>query len=517
MKIVNKVGIGSSSVATLSHKGVELKWNTSLVTSASTGGGVDDLAHDVFREINQFWATLPEARQDQIFDLYQNIKEVLTSSPDATTTSRRLMPLVGQLCDLHSLEDIKFWMDFKSDIRIPSDLKDRFIEGGTQPGTAERTYVREDYRWLVVMSISLRPMILVWSDFVQETKDSYGTLWKEYYAFQLLSMAKVYHSEPMERLRVYVEASLPQEKALTSAIMGGYSGGISSEDFPTWVLALLVVRRVVLSDIRGHDDSPMLVRHMYHFIIQKVKGHDTTFGGAVRDKTQDGGNSANEENNLSKLEGYKTRQEMSAGDLSYIEHYLKDPYAVAQRIAPDIDKVLLDQSLLSVQALMGHRIWDAQRTIVQWVLKPAIPPRGVEHMPKPTLLKAIAITQALLWQRGYREMAALVSAINVAIDEEMEYLGVESRGRIPRELVERLDELYPYARTSSGKKPPKSAGIVAIESLEKQFSDHEWRLTLPRDWLAGFLQNPNNNRYSVPHEIKARMAHLVVAIAERKL
>jgi hypothetical protein len=319
----------------------------------------------------------------------------------------------------------------------------------------------------------------------------------------------------MERLRVYVEKSLPPDKSLAAAILGG---AISSEDFPTWMLGLVLVRRLSVGDVRGLDPVSSLVTFIYKYIDQKARGHDNTFIGMVKDKIVEGLGQEGE-NNLSKLEGYKIKQEIPAGDITVIEHYVEDIYNVALRICPDIDPELVRQSEESTRLLANYQIWQPQMKIMQWVLKPVVPPRGLMYLNKMLALRAMAAAQALLWHRGHFEIAALLSAIEQDNSDAQQLMGTETRARIPKELTEVLDKLYPFSRKPPGKSKANAKRLnpasEAIDSVAGALNEHAWRLTLPSEWTAKVTGNKNTRRYGVPHDIKVKLANLTIAIAQR--
>ena len=55
----------------------------------------------------------------------------------------------------------------------------------------------------------------------------------------------------------------------------------------------------------------------------------------------------------------------------------------------------------------------------------------------------------------------------------------------------------------------------AIDSMSSLFSEHDWKLTLPPEWVAQITGNKNNRRFAVPHDIKIKLATLSIALAQR--
>lgn len=509
--VINRYGVqGAPSEVNLEHGNESIAWNIALFDKMSFSG-----EFDIFEQINGYWEHLPKADQDKIFDVYKRIRDVFDAIWETNELTKQLHALIKELYTYHELSDIKHWKDFHSNLMLPDGLREAFKESHETPGTRERTYLKDDYHWLVTLSIALRAMIPVWGEFIARTKKDTGTTFKEYYAFQLLAYANIYKSEPMERLRVYVEHSLPLDKSKAAAILGG----ISSEDFPLWVLGLVVVRRLSVGDVRGTDPNSSLVTFIYKYIGQKVKGHDNSFIGMVKDKPFEG-HGQEGENNLSRLEGYKVKQEIPAGDIAIIGFYAQDINALALKIAPDIDLNLVRLSEQSVQALSHEQIWPPQIALMQWVLKQqqAIPPRGLQHLSKTSILRCMAVTQALLWHRKHYELAALLSAVEQSNVDEQQLGGTDSRARISKEQMEVLETLFPYSRRPSGKqkvaKRPNPAA-ESIDSMSVLFSEHDWKLTLPSEWVGQITGNKNNRRYAVPHDVKIKLASLAIVIAQR--
>jgi hypothetical protein len=511
--------LADQTVAILQHKGLELKWNIKLIDKASIAPGLD-----IFHQINGFWDKRTPEQQDAIFECYRRIHVTFDEVWETEDLARALLPLIADLEALHPLDDVKHWMDFQSDIKLPSDLKDQFTDSHAAIGTRERTYLRDDYKQLVVLSVVLRPMLLVWGEYVFRTEKEHGTNWKEYKAFELLAGSYIFEEgkcPPMERLRRWVELSLPQAKEFDSAILDG----LSTEDFSTWVLALVVIRRLTIGDISGTDPDFSLVAFIYRYIGQKVKGHDNSFMGMVKPKIPES-QSGDSENNLSKLEGYKVKQEIPAGDIAIVEHYISDTRKLALRVDPSMadDLVLLEESLDAVRQLNTEHIWEPQLTLVQWTLATAVSPRSFPYLSKKTVLEAMGVAQAILWHQKHYVLAALMTAVAQNNSQELQLTGVIPQSRIPADRLVQLEELYPHARRQAGKQKSqkeKNVAVISIDTVTKQFREHEWRVTVPQNWLVPlegedkFLRN-NDRRYPVPYDIRVKMADLAIAVARNQ-
>lgn len=500
--------LASQKNAILQHGEEHIGWNTEFVERTNVGD-----TPDIFEQLNEFWARQPPEKLNAIYNIYYRIKRAFYETDDMTSLTRDLQPLVAELLSYHDLEDIIHWIDFHSNIRWPASMSEKFDPAETTR-TPDKTYLKQEYKELVAMSIALRAVVPVWGEFLYRTKRSSGTTWKEFYSFLLLSKSKLYHGETMAKLRRYVESNIPSDKAMPGAIIGG----ISSEDFPTWVLALVVVRRVVIGDISGRDPLVSLVTFIFRFIHGKVRGQDNAFVGMVKDKLPEN-QSGDNESNISKLEGYKAKIENTVGSIQCIDHYINEITQMALKICPDMDMSLVFKAVDQVNSMVGQRIYDAQLTIAQWVIKPAVRPRGLYYLKSPvTQSLSIAVAQAALWHRGYFELAALLTAKAESNEDELQLNIIVSQARIPDAKKLELDKLYPYPRRTGGKQKQekqKNVAVQAIESVAKGLKENVWSLTLPEEWLAKLGVSAYERRFPVPSDIKVKLADLAIAVATR--
>ena len=507
MHLISINGIdGTPTEAKMVHKDKELRFNISLFDRMSYSG-----QFDIFEQINRYWSYVSEDTQDKVFDVYNRIRFTYDNVWDQKDLTLALHKLVGELYSYHELADIHHWVWFNSDVALPHSLHDEFTESNDLPRTRERTYLKDDYKWLVSLSISLRLMIPVWGEFISRTKRN-NTALKEYFAFQLLNYTNLINSEPMERLRIYVEHTLPIDKAKSSAIFGG----ISTIEFPIWVLGLVTVRRLSIGDVRGIDQTSSLVTFIFKYIGQKVKSHDNSFIGIVKDKINEG-QAVEGENNLSTLE-YKIKQEIPAGDIAIIDYYINDVITLATNICSDIDLNILADVIKANEVLATKQIWKPQVILTQWVLAKTLPPKGLLHINKLQVIKALSVAQALLWHRGHHELAILISATEQTNKDELSVGSTDSRARITKDQLEILDKYYPYSRKPVGKQKIMkniNPAVEAIDSVANMFSQREWIITAP-EYMVNKINNGMSSIYSTPYNIKILLAKLVISLAKRE-
>lgn len=506
MSIVPLSESGGRPELLIQHGGRQLYWNIGSFDKRHLG------AVDVCIHINGYWAKLPHARQEKIFGIFETIRNIFEDSSETGQLINDLLPQVKVLYDEHSLEEIGHYIAFyASDIVVPPTFADTYTPNEDRPSTREKTYTKPDYQALVTLALALRVMIPIWGEFIHRTKNETGTNFKEFYAFQLLSQTKLVGSPAMEKLKTYVENNIKSDKSMASAIVGG----VGSEDYSGWLLALVLVRRLCIGDVGGFNELTNLVTFIYNFIIYKVSGNtSTSFGEMIRNKEFESGDSSNE-HNASRIENYKIKQESPIGDMVILEHYMEDIDRVAVQLKDNIDLDLLRQFAAAAAPLQNEQLWPGQIVLTQWVLSPVMPPRGIPHLTKKSTIAAIVLAQTWLWQNGHRDLAGMITAIASNNQDQTHLSGQDSRARIPKDMMEQINQLFPFARVSSAKQrtKPNNAAVVAIDSVSALLGARDWILTVPDEQASVITGNQALRRYSCPYDIRYQLAKLTIELA----
>ena len=501
----------ASSAVTMEHRGELIKWILSPLDKARR-----EINYDILTHINQYWAYLPQAEQDAIFSIYGEMRDAFYECEDINELTPKMQSLVSKLMAKHDIKKVGEWVMLRSDILFPDTFRDEVGEQDYANPKA-KTYLKEDYKRLIVLTLALRPMLPVWGEFLHRYGKTIGNDTKEMEAGKLLVQSDINHCMAMEKLRNYIDSFLDPDMVKMAAHVVKF---ISTSDIPDWLLGLILVRRVSIGDLRGIDVRSNLVATIFKFMNPKLRGNDSGLAGMLKEKRIDGGY-GDSKNEPSKLEGYKSKQALPIGDIEAILHDAEDVHRICQVIAPEMPPEYLEHSLVSVQDLMQAQVAEQQIVLVQWVLsqKKQLPARGIPFLPKTTLLRCIAATQAILWYRGFHDMAALVSAIAIP-NEEAGLMHSETRMRIRPEQAEEMLRLCPFSRRSSSRsKQVKqvSSAAEAVESLSSLFTENNWRLTLPAPWVEKLAGHRSNRRYSAPSDLRAKLADLSIAVAKRSL
>lgn len=503
-------------ISATSQPQVKLTHGTESLEFSASCFGRSNFEHEygVFDHLNLYWATFSEEEQQHVFRIYSEILHLFSSVWNRTDLTIEMNKKVIELVDFHDFERAYQWVVFESDMAVPNNFEKDYVHSVDRQGSRDQTYIRSDYTKLITLALVLRTMLPIWGEFIFRTRQESGTMYKEYYAFQLLNRSKILHSEPFEKLMVYIDRTVADDRSNPSTIISG----ISSEDFTRWMMALVIIRRLSVGDIRGMDPRANMVTFIHKFVTAKMKGTDIAADSMVKEKLYDDGG-ADMESKLSALERYKIKHDISLGEIVELMYVIRDPKKVAYTLTMNMSDDLLYRSIESAKALMSHDLADPQVALLRWIFKPVISPRGIMYLDKELLVQSFGVLQAVLWARGHKYLALLSTSHIVQTDGFMCITNTDSRQRIPKEMQAELDLLYRYFRIMGGKKTghkPVNLATRAIETMADNFSLFTWNMTADDGLITDAFGNCNTRRIQVPSDIKIRLARLVIELGKRK-
>lgn len=477
-----------------------LDWGVSIIYRRNNFKDLPNL----FTQCNAYFASLPSHTQDAIWAVYSEIHNVIKTVADQERMKKRLIKLVQELYTHISEDSMVSWMRMYGKVWIPTTTKTEFDD---KP--QDKTYLRDDYYKLGVMSIALRPTVPIFGDYVEQIFRQVGNNYKEWFAMSLISETWLYECEPMERLITYIKSYAQLEKVSNGAVYKS----LGSEELPDWLLAKVIVRKVSIGEVTVEDNNSSVISNVYHTIDTSLNSLDRNFwkAGSIIPKR----NAAEkaEEDNMSSAENYKIKQEVSNGDIIMLSVYTENYTAMAQKVDATVPMELVEGFVGIVNQMAGMKIEQHHMTLCQWVMARSLSARAIPSLSKPALLRTIGVTQALLWHWGYKELAALMTAQPAVYDEEYALATGDFRARVSKEYIAALMERYPYAQRQSGK--PQSdrqnnVAIRAINLLTSEMSKCYWSLNLPKELLPDVAKHVVNGDMVVPAEIKNQLARLIL-------
>lgn len=486
--------------------GGSIVWNTQVFDKSDFAANVN-----LFRDINAFWAQLPQESQNIIWQSYQNIRDAFDNILESGRLSKRLIEQVSKLYSVMPMDKIGWWTDLQTNIVYPtsSALLNEHDQYDPNPS---RTYIRKDYIGLVYLTIALRPMLPIWGEYLRRTRIDAGTEYKEYVAMELIKRTSVATSLPIERLRVYVDAVLKSDfkKSFAHVLTG-----LGSEETVEWMVARVCIRRLTVVNIDAHPTAGNIITNIHGFVNNPHRNLDRNFGGPIRDKKPD---ESSREEESSIMELYKVKQSVSMGDIEMYAAYAQNTHRLARHLDPDIEPYRIALCVKHAYRLEQMFIQKHHLAITQWVTRFVLPPQSIPCLSKIELLGVMGAVQAVLWRWGFHDMAGLLTA-SAVVTANVEIYSLEARQRISNETMEKLMRYYPHMDQSDKQKGSERKNNYASQSialLTKEMALNLWQYNAPPTLVAHCQGSANSNRVSVPANIMELMAQMVAFLAEKE-
>lgn len=515
MKIeTDKAAIGQSlSVVRITHRGESLDWD---VAKTYKGGGNksnsddgDALSSGLFDEINDYLATLSKSEQDRLWDVYRQCKHALTTGEDTASISARLRALVKEMYEIIDFDDLRNHVLKNIKFPYPSSVRETLSENyASRP--ADTTYIAEDFRGLVVLTIAFRPMVPIWGEFMQiATKDPPPNN-REVQAFRLLRDSSIIQRPELMRLQRYVEAAT-EKTASSDRFIIPTLRGLGSAEVGIWLTAVVCVRRLPTAPILRATEKDHVIARVHFSLDNKMRSLDRDMGGIFGSKMNEKRSTGGGDENSSLVDAYKMKPDITDGDIAMLNEYARDPYKLLAIRCPDVPVEYLEASL-KVARTVQHDEYD-QTYLTKIVIHRALSHHAVDLLLIEPLRNCMAVAQACLWHWGFYGLAALVTSIPRQVEDGY-FVGAahETRARLLRTQMEAMEKIYvhSFATRKSAEPNVRQTNVAAraTDRLAEILSSTDWELRAPPELIAKLDRRTNSVIYSVPPDIRINIGNL---------
>ena len=468
-----------------------------------------------FIQLNKYWERLSKSDQDRIFSLYRQARLICADVTTVRGLIVALRPLVSELLEFHDTEQFDRFVRHQADIRVPADFDEEFKQDFRRARTREQTYVVGDYWDLVTMLAKLRTIAPIWGEFVEITRRDSGNF-VEMNAYYLIKNTVVDTCAAMTRLREYVAKTLKKDDYTARSAVEG----IGSADFQTNHIANVLVRYICLANLVQEPGDMHLVQIIHKTLKNRISQNDS-HQNKIQDKRPPKDEDGGSEDSSSIVEKYKYKPQVAPGTFVAIEKDTEYMDRIASRLLlkdslSRAERSELKDSLESAKLVGAVAFENCQISMMQIVVSPIISARAHWDIEHSAIQRIAAITEFVLWNTGFKDLAGIATGRSLSGDHETNF-GTESRSHIPKEITERLDELYPFQKKHPFKKSNKNTNdaLVQIHALAGELSDYSWYLNLTDEKLKEIRGSAANKTYRVGHDIRVRLAQLVIHIQER--
>jgi len=464
----------------------------------------------IFFYLNHYWSFLDINIQKAIFNIYKNIHNVLDYTHDKGQLNAQLKKLIASLMKYHLIKDIYDYIVYRSNIEFPA-LVDEFVQDVNSIHTRDLTYTLPDYKALLTVALGIRAIIPIWNEYVVKIKEHTGDQFKELYAFYLLEHTEYFQCPAIKKFELYIE----RVTSSTAEANIFHLKSVSSEDYVQYLLAQTFVKKLCMAKLSTTDVRCHMVSFCYHFLLQKTQPRATSPEKTVRSKKSTG--NSNDDQKPSIAENYHITTELSAGQLAELEFCVSDINALADKLAPSMCKTFLNDCVMHAYELLSFSTNETQIRLMQWVLKPVIPPKGVMYVPEPTRIKMLGLTQAILFHRGHKYLSLLTTSRPVEVGGMPVVSDRDSRIGLTQSNIDELIKYYPFKNANWEKQKDikqQYSIFKAIENMVDDISRYNWRTTANDDMCIEVL-GKNTKLVPVVGDVRNEVARLIISLGRR--
>lgn len=464
----------------------------------------------IFYYLNHYWSLLPLSSQKDIFEIYKTIHDVIDYTHNKDQLNIQLKQHVAALMKHHSLKAVGEYVQYRSNIEMPA-LVDEFVQDVNSIHTRDLTYTLPDYKALLVFALAVRSLTPIWNEYVVKIKEHTGDQFKELYAFYLLEHTEHFACPAINKLMLYIDR-------VTSASAEAnifHMKSVSAEDYVELLLAQTIVKKLCMAQLSTTDVRYHMVSFCYHFLLPKTQPRATSPEKTVRSKKASGNTSDDQKPSFA--ENYHITTELSAGQLAELEYCVSDVNALADKLAPSMSKEFLNNCVMHAYELLSFSINDPQIRLMQWILKPVIPPKGILYVPEPTRIKMLGLTQAVLYHRGHKYLSLLTTSRPVEVGGMPVVSDRDSRIGFTQENIDNLIKYYPFKTPNWEKQKDikqQYAIFKTIEIMVDGISRFNWRTTAD-DKMCLEVLGKSSKLVPVVGDIRNELARLIIQLGTR--
>lgn len=469
---------------------------------------------DILEPINAYWARMSDTEQQQIFEIYRDVYRGFDQIVSSHDLHNHLNAQIKLMVELMPLDHITTWVSIDPAFIMPIDLQEIFIPDIENKNSAEKTYLRSDYVDLIAYSVFVRALMPIFGEYINSVRRSLGVEKKEDEALKLLYGTGVLQSKAVLKLADYIKQITKDRVKNSERILSGNS----SLDQDDYLLALVTIRKLCISDVRGvAGEKGGLISRVYSFVYQKVF-NPTKTDVPVREK-KFGGDEGDRQNKRSILESYRKRTELNLAEIAGFEHGYSKFMLTASRLAPGITEAEVMSCVETARLAKHERLGDAQLIIMACVFKNIHSPNSIYYITAEQGWENLGVLEAVLWHWGFHYLSILVTCHTLISEDMMHVSPIDNRGQISSELQAEIKKHYPFVwsnnrKSGIGVSDEPHPVLHSIDIIVDDLLNNAWRATASQDKLTSVFNGEVRRKIVIPPTIKTMLAQLIVHVAK---
>lgn len=502
-----EITTNENHVKIINSYGEEIMFNISSYSGARL-----ESVGDIFKPVNDYLSRQTQITQAAIFGLYMEAKDTFMIAKNEEALDQRLKDFFRRLFQVINPDNLHSFVEIHSGIIIPSEIKGNYsdVEAGFM---RDKTYIREEYVDLLAYTVLVRFCFPIWGEYMSVV-ESYATAeGKEYHAYMLLQQSTMPRLPAYSKLLSYVVASTTSSVETASATLKG----VGRNSIPEWLTAMVIVRKLPIIDLYNSVGKGNIINAVYSYVDNHLKRLSKKFMQDARERKNEG-SGGSEEKDQSFIETYRSKQEISYGQLETNIVYLEGDLT---ECCLDIDETFNPAIMDGVMAVSGglenEVFFNHNHLLTQWVVDKSISTLQPDIMERKIAVRSMLIAQALLHHWGLHYLALSVTGIRI-VNSATNQLG-DRVARITAEQLDKLDKIYPNYIPTPGKPGTRNKnanyGYLTIMEMATELTRYRYAVRTPAFLTAKDVTGIDRyGHMQVPPTITHELVDLIVKLDE---
>jgi hypothetical protein len=451
-----------------------------------------------------------EGFKEELINSYQQSSDDL----DELTLTPRLNPLnqtvFYRILDLFDIDDVSRFLTGR--VKIPKDLKDKYVEDSDGMLNRVQTYTKQDYFELIVLATILRSVLPILGKYWFCKAGSIALEHREltfipiFNKYTKLSSLAAYNKLQEFAVKVFEKEGNKIENDMVRAIT--YS--VPRDETSNWTFANFLFREIMSTSTLDDELERNIVTKVFNAVKSKLNKDTSNTAISEKKPTESYGDSEKDE---SLAESYRITTEIIPGFTVEINWIVSDIELILKQFPKEINinRDVLKDAIRFISPHDDFMVTDSVFKLLGWIFHThVVDCRSLKHIKLEGLKNLLCVGFAYLWSYGFKDLALIL--LSRATDDNF-YNIVTNRSKITPELKDKLDKIYVVNKNKLTKTGIEEMSVaeIAINELADNLYKEQFTTFASREYIVEATGN-RTPIITLSPDLKITLAKLVIEI-----